>query len=139
MVTVSAATIVAETRTPEFANPGQKSITRGEFGSFYRKQNAIGANLSLTYATENLSVTYRGAAVQADNYKAADDFKTFSATGIPGHTLPLNEVGSTAYESWTHNLDLACGNSRYSVPSQAGVSGHSLPALPEPVDGHAEQ
>ncbi len=105
-------TIVAETRTPEFANPGQKSITKGEFGSFYRgNNNAIGANLSLTYATENLSVTYRGAAVQADNYKAADDFKTFSATGIPGHTLPLNEVGSTAYESWTHNLDLAWRNS----------------------------
>jgi iron complex outermembrane receptor protein len=104
-------TIVAETHTPEFAGPEQKNLIKGEFGSFYRGNNdAKGANLSLTYATETLSITYRGAVAQADNYKAADDFRTFGATGRPGHTLPLNEVGSTAYETWTHNLDLAWRN-----------------------------
>jgi iron complex outermembrane receptor protein len=105
-------TIVATTRAPRFASADEKRVTSGEFGTFYRGNNsARGGNLSLTYATEQFSISYRGATAKADNYTAADDFKTFTATGNAGHTLPLDEVGSTAYETRTHNLDLAWRNS----------------------------
>ncbi len=100
--------IVAETRAPQFAAPGQGLLTKGELGTFARSNNnAIGANAAATLANENFSVSYSGSYAQADNYKAGKDFKSNTATGRPGHTLALDEVGSTAYESWTHLLGLA--------------------------------
>jgi len=101
-------TIIANTHAPEFAAPGQGSITKGEIGAFYRSNNkAKGANVAATYATERVSLSYSGALSQADNYTAGNDFKTTTATGRTGHTLPLNEVGSTAYETRNHLLGLA--------------------------------
>ena len=44
---------------------------------------------------------------KADNYKAGGDFKRWTSTGRIGHTLALDEVGSTAYESRTHTLGFA--------------------------------
>lgn len=100
--------IVAETRAPQFAAPGQGLLTKGELGTFARSNNnAVGANATATLATENFSISYSGSYAQADNYKAGKDFKSNTATGRPGHTLALDEVGSTAYESWTHLLGLA--------------------------------
>lgn len=101
-------TIIAETAAPQFAAPGQRSLIKGEVGSFYRSNNnAWGGNLSATLANEFFSINYSGAITTADNYKAGGNFKTTTATGRPGHTLPLNEVGSTAYKSLTHTLGLA--------------------------------
>ncbi|ABI60163.1 MULTISPECIES: TonB-dependent receptor [Nitrosomonas] len=101
-------TIVAETAAPQFAAPGQRSLIKGEVGSFYRSNNnAFGGNLSATLANEFFSINYSGAITTADNYKAGGNFKTTTATGRPGHTLPLDEVGSTAYKSLTHTLGLA--------------------------------
>lgn len=101
-------TILADTRAPRFAAPGQEPIVEGEVGAFYRSNNkARGANLSLTRATERFSVSYSGAWSQADNYSAGADFKPSAETGRVGHTLPLDEVGSTAYETGNHTLDLA--------------------------------
>ncbi len=100
--------IIAETRAPEFARPGEESLTKGELGAFYRSNNdAYGGNASATYATEAFSINYNGSWSQADNYTAGDDFKDSKATGRVGHTLPLDEVGSTAYETQNHTLDLA--------------------------------
>ncbi|MBL8430171.1 MAG: TonB-dependent receptor [Dechloromonas sp.] len=100
--------IVAETRAPEFAAPGQGLLTKGEIGTFFRSNNnALGGNIGATVATENFSVSYTGAYSQADNYKAGGNFKTSTATGRIGHTLALDEVGSTAYESQTHTLGFA--------------------------------
>lgn len=101
-------TIVVDTLAPEFAAPGQDHLSKGELGAFYRSNNdAFGGNASATYATEAFSINYRGAYSQADNYTAGDDFKTSEITGRPGHTLPLDEVGSTAYETQNHTLGLA--------------------------------
>jgi len=95
-------TIIAETAAPEFAAPGQGHLLKGRVGAFYRSNNnARGGNLTATYATEMLNITYSGATTQADNYTAGGDFKTTTATGRPGHTLPLDEVGSTAYKPTT--------------------------------------
>ena len=49
--------IVAETRAPEFAAPGER-LLKGEVGAFYRSNNqARGGNASATAATENISLT----------------------------------------------------------------------------------
>ena len=101
-------TIVAESAKPQFAKPGQGSILKGEAGAFYRSNgNAFGGNLSATLASEQFSFEYAGSTAQADNYKAGGDFKTFTATGRPGHTLPLDEVGSTAYKANNQSVKLA--------------------------------
>jgi len=107
-------TIIAETTAPEFATPGQGHLLKGQIGAFYRSNNnARGGNLTATYATEMLNITYSGATTQADNYTAGSNFKTTTATGRPGHTLPLDEVGSTAYKANNHALNLALKNDNH--------------------------
>ena len=92
--------VTVASAAPEFAKPGQDQLLKGEAGVFYRSNgDASGANLSATYATERVSLNYTGAYAQADNYKAGGDFKTYTFTGRVGHTLSLDEVGSTAYET----------------------------------------
>ena len=107
-------TLIVESAQPEFARSGEGLLTRGEVGAFYRSNgNAMGANLSATVAGENLSVTYTGSTAQSDNYTAGDNFKTTTATGRPGHTLPLDEVGSSAYKSINQALDIALRNENH--------------------------
>ena len=114
-------TIVAETPEPEFAAPGQGHIAKGEAGVFYRSNgNARGGHLSATWANDKVNVSYSGATAEADNYKAADDFKTTTATGRLGHTLPLDEVGSTAYETRNHTLSLAFKNDNHLFEAKLG-------------------
>ncbi|MDO9635625.1 MAG: TonB-dependent receptor plug domain-containing protein, partial [Thiobacillus sp.] len=114
-------TILVESAKPQFAKPGEGVLSRGEFGSYYRSNgNALGANLSATLASESLSVTYAGSTAQSDNYTAGDNFKTTTATGRPGHALPLDEVGSTAYKSVNHALDLAMRNANHLIDLKLG-------------------
>lgn len=113
--------IVAETAAPKFASPGQGLLSQGEIGAFARSNNhALGGNVGATLATENFSVSYTGAATQADNYKAAGNFKSTTATGRNGHTLPLDEVGSTAYETQTHTLGFALRGGNHLVEAKFG-------------------
>ncbi|MBR9884832.1 MAG: TonB-dependent receptor plug domain-containing protein, partial [Oceanospirillales bacterium] len=101
-------TIVAEKSEPEFAPAGESALNKGEIGAFYRSNNnAVGGNLNATHATEELSIHYSGSWSKADNYTAGDDFKTTYDSGRPGHTLPLDEVGSSAYKTQNHTLNLA--------------------------------
>lgn len=113
--------IVAETRAPEFAAPGEGSITRGEVGAFYRSNNkAVGANVSATFATEQFNLNYNGSASKADNYTAGAEFKTYDFTGRAGHTLPRDEVGSTAYETRNHSLGVAYRNDAHLFEAKLG-------------------
>ena len=101
-------TIIADTKAPEFAAPGEAPFVDGEAGTFYRSNNdAVGFNLSAAYASEVFNINYSGAWSKANNYTAGDDFKTTTATGRVGHSLPLDEVGSTAYETQNHTLGVA--------------------------------
>ena len=101
-------TIIANTPAPTFAAPGQGSLFKGAAGAFYRSNgNAKGGNLSATYATESFSMTYSGATAESDNYAAGGDFKNYDFTGRMGHTLPRDEVGSTAYKTGNHTLGFA--------------------------------
>lgn len=114
--------IIAETPAPKFAKPGQENLLEGEIGAFYRSNgNAYGANISTTYATDSLSVTYTGATAQSDNYDAGGDYRKFSVTtavntnhpadGAPNlRKLDSNEVGSTAYKTRNHTLGVAYRN-----------------------------
>ncbi len=99
--------ILVQSAAPAFAEPGTQ-LTTGSAGAFYRSNgNSWGGNLSGTYATERLSMNYTGAYAQSDNYRAGSDFKDYSFTGRLGHTLPLDEVGSTAYETTNQSVTAA--------------------------------
>jgi iron complex outermembrane receptor protein len=114
-------TIIATSKAPEFAGAGQGLLTKGEIGAFYRSNgNANGANLAATLASESFSVTYTGAIAKADNYSAGGNFKTTTATGRPGHTLALDEVGSTAYETRNHTLGFAMKGGSHLVEAKIG-------------------
>jgi iron complex outermembrane receptor protein len=54
-----------------------------------------------------VSLGYTGAYTQSDNYDAGGDFKDYTFTGRAGHTLPTDEVGSTAYQSSNQSVRLA--------------------------------
>jgi iron complex outermembrane receptor protein len=101
-------TIIAESLAPRFAAPGQDLLASGQVGAFYRSNgNAWGGNLSAVLANENLSANFSAATAKADNYTAGGDFKNFTATGNPGHTVARDEVGSTAYETHNYQFGLA--------------------------------
>jgi iron complex outermembrane recepter protein len=113
--------IVAETPAPEFATAGQANIVKGQLGAFYRSNNnAIGGNLGATWANEMVNVTYSGAYSKADNYTAGGDFKRTTATGRAGHTLALDEVGSTAYKTENHTLGVAMKNANHLIEARLG-------------------
>ena len=114
-------TIVANTRAPEFAADGQGSLKKGEIGARYGSNgNQRGLNANVTLASESLSLAYNGATTKSDNYKAAADFKTVADTGRAGHTLPLNEVGSTAYDARNQTLAVALKGGSHLVEAKLG-------------------
>lgn len=117
-----AGSIVAESKAPVFAEPEQGTLTSGEIGAFYRSNgNAKGGNVAATFSTESFSVSYAGSTAESDNYDAARKFKTLSATGRAGHTLPLDEIGSTAYKSRNHELGFAFKGSDHLVEAKLGL------------------
>ena len=116
-----AGTIVARTKEPKFAAPGGDLLFTGEAGAFYRSNgNGYGGNINATLANDSLSLTYTGASAQADNYKAGGNFKNYTATGVPGHALDRDEVGSTAYETRNHMLGLALKGGNHLVEAKVG-------------------
>lgn len=116
--------IVVESAKPKFAASGESLLKTGEVGAHYRSNgDAQGVNANLTIANESLSLRYTGATAKSDNYKAAKDFKAAlfgnaansAYTGRAGHTLALDEVGSTAYETSNHTVGLAWRNADHLV------------------------
>ena len=103
-------TILVRTADPEFAAESGR-LLGGSAGTFFRSNgNAWGGNLAGTYATASLSFGYTGAYAQSDNYRAGGDFKTYTFTGRAGHTLPADEVGSTAYRASNQSVRAAWRN-----------------------------
>lgn len=98
-------TVISESRAPEFTS---NAMIEGVVGGFNRSNNnARGSNVRVSRSSENLYTSYSGSYSKGDNYTAAKKFKSVAQTGRPGHTLPLDEVGSTAYETQNHNLRIA--------------------------------
>ena len=114
--------IVASTGQPTFAEEG-KSLITGNVGGFYgTNNNNIGANLSVTAATDWMSLTYTGSTSSANNYTAGGNFhnpvttRGTTSSGPSGSTtLPANMVGSTSYESTNQAVALALKSDAHTV------------------------
>jgi iron complex outermembrane receptor protein len=114
-------TIFAETRQPVFAGAGEGLLTRGEAGLFYRSNGgAFGGNVAVSFATQNLNLSYTGASARAANYDAGDDFRTSTISGRSGHRVDLDEVGSTAYKTRTHTLGFAIKGGDHLLEAKLG-------------------
>jgi iron complex outermembrane receptor protein len=114
-------TIMVNSAKPEFAAAGAGNLVKGQIGTFYRSNNdAYGGNISATFATETFSANYSGSTSKADNYEAGKNFKTSTVTGRIGHTLALDEVGSTAYETSNQTLGLAFKSGNHLVEAKFG-------------------
>ncbi len=114
-------TIMVNSAKPEFAAAGAGNLVKGQISSFYRSNNdAYGGNVSATFANESFSANYTGASSQADNYKAGKNFKSTTATLNGSHTLPLDEVGSTAYETTNHTLGFAFKRDNHILEAKFG-------------------
>jgi iron complex outermembrane receptor protein len=100
-----AGTILVKSETPEFAETGQDLLIKGQINTFYRSNNdARGVNLSASVANENVYMRYTGSTVEANNYKAGDNFKAAAQAAALRGWLDGDEVGSTAYKSRNHAL-----------------------------------
>jgi iron complex outermembrane receptor protein len=114
-------TIMVNSAKPEFAVAGAGNLVKGQISSFYRSNNdAYGGNVSATFANESFNANYTGASSQADNYKAGKNFKSSGVTGRVGHTLALDEVGSTAYETTNHTLGFAFKRDNHILEAKFG-------------------
>lgn len=114
-------TIMVNSAKPEFAATGAGNLVKGQISSFYRSNNdAYGGNVSATFANESFSANYTGASSQADNYKAGKNFKSTTATLNGSHTLSLDEVGSTAYETTNHTLGFAFKRDNHILEAKFG-------------------
>ena len=84
--------ISVETLTPRFAKAGKRLLT-GELSTFYRSNgDGFGGALSITAASDRLSLSYAGSFTQSDNYKGGGRDGT---------------VRSTEYKKTDHALSLA--------------------------------
>ena len=115
-------TIQVDSQAPEFARVGQASLMKGQASAFYRSNgNVQGGNLSATVASETLSMMYSGSTARSGNYDAAKNFKASTATRNGLHTLPLDEVGSTAYKTTNHALGFALRRDNHLVELKLGL------------------
>ena len=118
--------IIVQSTQPKFASSNEEKTASGQVGTYFRSNNnATGVDVSAEAASENASIRYTGSWSKADNYKAGDDFKNGQVivdnpmpmnnqddtyTGRVGHTVGLDEVASTAYETQDHSLNFAYKN-----------------------------
>ncbi|MBV2234288.1 MAG: TonB-dependent receptor [Sterolibacterium sp.] len=123
--------IVVESSRPVFAQPGEAPLFKGEVGAHYRSNgHAQGANLNASYATETFSLNVSSALAKADNYRAGGDFKSSTVTGRAGHELARDEVGSTAYETRNHALNLAWKIDNHLIEAKLGYQDLPLQLYP---------
>ena len=125
------AVISVKSAAPEFAEKG-RTITKGEVGSSYRSNgDAISANGSVTVANDQFSARYSSSTAKADNYKAAENFKTDTRTlNAANPNIPLDEVGSTAYKANNHELTLANKVDGHLIQMKVGIQDIPYEAYP---------
>lgn len=113
--------IVVNSAAPEFAKPGAGTLLKGQAGAFYRSNGSgKGANVSMTVASEQLSLSYSAATAESDNFKAAESFKA-AGLAAPGRAwLAGDEVGSSRYKSENQSLGLALRHDNHLVELKLG-------------------
>jgi iron complex outermembrane receptor protein len=116
-----AGSIVARTADPVFAPDEQTLLTSGELGAHARSNGrGLGINARVNLATSTLALGASAARSRADNYRAGGDFKTSVQTGRTGHTLPLDEVGSSAYDTRNQTLTIAHRGPQHLLEARLG-------------------
>ena len=114
--------IQVDSLAPEFAEPGQGALIKGELGGFYRSNgDEQGGNLAATLAGEKLNVSYRGSTAKGDDYKAGDDFKLEGPAAAGRDWLDADEVGSTMYKSSNQSLSMALRQDKHLLELKLGV------------------
>jgi len=115
-------TIKVESAAPTFANSPDELIHQGQIGTFYRSNNdARGANFSATLANDSFSARYTGSIVEANNYKAGGNFKAAGAAYANGPWLSGDTVGSSAFKSENHALNLAFKRDNHLFDFKVGI------------------
>lgn len=113
--------IVADTSKLEFAKSAEQPLVKAQVGSYYKSNNdARSVNLSASYTTESFSADYSGATAKANNYNAGDGFKNSKVTGRIGHTIGVDEVGSSAYETSNQALGFAFKRDNHLLEAKFG-------------------
>ncbi|WP_374592530.1 TonB-dependent receptor plug domain-containing protein [Aquabacterium sp.] len=106
--------IQVESAAPVFADEGEASLSSGHVGAFYRSNAHVhGTDLGATYATQNVSLSYRANESQADNFTAARAFKAAKPGTEGGEPIPGDEVGSSSYRPINQNVALAWRHERH--------------------------
>ncbi len=114
--------ISIETAPPRFARDGEGLVAGGELGTNVASNGrAIGADVALTVAGEMLQVGYTANTASAGNHRAGGDFKTFTATGREGGSLPRDEIGSSAYRTRNQQATLAWRQGAHLVELRVGA------------------
>lgn len=117
-----AGTIAVDSAAPEFAASADELLMKGKASTFYRSNNdARGINLSATIASDILSVRYTGATAEANNYKAGSSFKPAGAAAQDRGWLDGDEVGSTAYKTENHALDIGLRHDNHLLELKVAV------------------
>lgn len=123
-------TIKVNSPAPQFADEEQKTVLKGQAGTFYRSNGKVrGANLNANYATSVFSLNYSGAFSKADNYLAAQAFKPQGLSNN-GEIISGREIGSSAYQSENHALGFAVRNTDQLLELKLGWQDIPLQAFP---------
>ncbi len=117
-----AGTIVVNSKTPEFAQPGKGLLIDGQVNTFYRSNNdARGVNLSASVANESVYMRYTGSTVEANNYKAGGNFKGAGLAAVGRGWLDGDEVGSSAYKAINHALAFGVHHDNHLLEFKLGM------------------
>ena len=116
--------IVVHSAAPEFAKPGEGTLTKGQVGGFLRSNgNGKGGNVSMTVASDKLSLMYNGATAESGNYQAAQAFKPagMAVGAYKNVQLGSNEVGASGYKSTNQSIGLALRNQDHVIELKLGM------------------
>ncbi len=93
--------IAVQSAPPVFAKSGEGFTTSGNFSAYHRSNGSVdGVNLQATAATENLSLTYTGNSVDADNYEDGNG-KEVAASRYKVRNNNLKLAALTGTDLWT--------------------------------------
>lgn len=117
-----AGTIVVNSKTPEFAQPGKGLLIDGKVNTFYRSNNdARGVNLTTSVANESVYMRYTGSSVEANNYIAGGSFKRAGPAAAGRGWLGGDEVGSSAYKAINHALAFGVHHENHLLEFKLGL------------------
>ena len=90
--------ILVKSAQPFFAAAGDGWATSGTFATRWQSNgDARSASGSASLANTSVSLGVDVSVSRADNYRAGDDYRSFTATGREGHDIDRDEIASSAY------------------------------------------